>query len=143
MTDSALSELISTLFLMVRIIAGYPEPESHPQVLFMPQAEIAEAICGQPCPVRAAYVRDTGILFDDTFDLENDEFARSVLLHELVHVLQDRDGAFADIPACLRQTVREREAYWAQQEYLYRKRQPVMAGLFNSMRFWPKCAIEP
>jgi len=66
-----------------------------------------------------------GIYIDEAFDLTNDEFAKSVLLHELVHHLQRVSGTFQKMPsACDRWYAAEREAYIIQNRYLEHAHDP-------------------
>ena len=116
-TDS-LEQILTTLFLVIESIAGYPVPDTHPTVEALPQAEIAEIVCGRPCMVRAVYLTNRGVLIDDTLDFQRDTFGQSVLAHELVHYLQDKNGAFSDMTPCKRQSALEHEAYWVQDEYM-------------------------
>ena len=59
----------------------------------------------------------------------NDVRARSVLLHEMVHYLQDLHGRFADSRPCVRFLLREREAYAVQNRYLGRYSEPRDHGM--------------
>jgi hypothetical protein len=59
------------------------------------------------------------VYIDEAFDLAGSEYARSVLLHELVHHVQRVSGRFQAIPsACDRWYAAEREAYRIQNTYL-------------------------
>jgi hypothetical protein len=60
------------------------------------------------------------VLLNAGLDLDQPR-GRSVLLHELVHFLQDRTGRFAELPACERHRLRESEAYAVQNRYLRRE----------------------
>ena len=126
--------VLLTLFMLIKSIAGYPVPEEWPDIHRMPVAEIAERVCGAPCPIRAAYIAGEGVLIDEELDLVMDAFGQSVLLHELVHVAQDESGAFSQMPACRRYSEREYEAYWVQDEYLRRVTGSGLPGLFHGNR---------
>ena len=141
--DGPISEaLLVTLFMFIESIAGYPPPVERPEIHRLPVEAIAERVCGRPCRVRAAYISGEGILIDDSLDIEQHAFAQSVLLHELVHAAQDRDGAFSDLPDCRRHTQREYEAYWVQGEYLQRTVGSSFDGLDNGDRLRPRCFDE-
>lgn len=130
------------MFLVIRLIAGYSLPDHHPQVTQLPQQEIAARVCDWACPVRAVYISGTGVLIDAALDLERDPFAQSVLVHELVHFLQDTNGTFSQFPPCKRISEREREAYWIQDEYLLRLSGNGLTGMHYSNRFMRPC-IDP
>jgi hypothetical protein len=49
-------------------------------------------------------------------------WARGILLHELVHFLQQENGAFAERPGCDAWSPREQEAYRIQYEWLWAHR---------------------
>jgi hypothetical protein len=89
-----------------------------PEVTRVEQSEIARIVCGRPCSARAVYLPGRGILFDAALDPVADAYARSILLHELVHHVQEREARFSDLPECRRWTAREQEAYGIQRRYL-------------------------
>ncbi len=49
--------------------------------------------------------------------IDESEFAHSLLVHELVHYLQDVSGKY-DSHSCIDSVAREREAYHIQNEYI-------------------------
>jgi len=138
----SLEQILTTLFLVIESIAGYPVPAAHPTVEALPQAEIAEIVCGRPCLVRAVYLKDRGVLIDETLDVQRDTFGQSVLAHELVHYLQDKNGAFSDMPPCKRQSELEHEAYWVQDEYMHQATGEGIMAMHYSNRLWPRCFDE-
>lgn len=140
-TDS-LEYILTTLFLVIESIAGYPVPDTHPTVEALPQAEIAEIVCGGPCMVRAVYLTSRGVLIDDTLDFQRDTFGQSVLAHELVHYLQDKNGAFSDMTPCKRQSALEHEAYWVQDEFMRQATGKGLIAMHYSNRLWPRCFDE-
>ena len=80
-----------------------------------------------PCPVYGWYPRSGTVYLDGALDLDHDLFARSVLVHELVHVLQDqRDHARAPYD-CATWQDREREALRVQYRWLERQEAPAEA----------------
>ncbi len=140
-TDS-LEQILTTLFLVIESIAGYPVPDAHPSVEAMPQTEIADIVCGRPCNVRAVYLKDRGVLIDETIEFQRDAFGQSVLAHELVHYLQDKNGAFSDMTPCKRQSALEHEAYWVQDEYMRQATGNGLIAMHYSNRLWPRCFDE-
>jgi len=89
-----------------------------PDVHRVSHAQLEAMACHSSCRVRAFYVPHLGVFLDDDLDVENDEFAKSVLLHELVHHVQASLGKYDnDIPCRARQRS-EMEAYSIQNDYL-------------------------
>jgi hypothetical protein len=108
------------LFAAIRLVSAYPSPVVLPEVHALTQPEIQRRLCeGRPCRVKAYYHPDSGIIVDESLDLQNDAFDRSILLHELVHHLQKTTGKFEIITSfCSRRISEEIEAYEIQNRYL-------------------------
>ena len=119
MDQASLSHLVADLFTTIQLLSGYPAVDTQPEIHLLPQAVIAEKVCHKPCGVRAYYRPEWGVLLDETLDVESDPYARSILLHELVHHVQAFRGRFDAMPsACARWNAAEAEAYRLQNEYL-------------------------
>jgi hypothetical protein len=113
------------LLASIHTLSGYPAARDLPEIHRLPLAQIQQRFCSGPCRVQAYYKPDEGVFIDEAFDLANDEFARSVLLHELVHHAQRVSGKFQKIPSeCDRWYAAEREAYDIQNQYLEHARDP-------------------
>jgi len=132
-------QLIVTFLLLIESVLGYPPPDGIPSVTRLPAAVLAERICGAPCPVRAAFIADEGILIDDALDLDNDAYARSIFVHELVHAVQHANGTHAAMRPCQRHAAREYEAYAVQDAYLRRRTGNGVLGIQKGNRMWPRC----
>jgi len=117
---SALVSLLAELFTAIRLLSGYPAPAAFPDVVALPAIEIQRRLCdGRPCHIKAYYHPDSGVVIDDSLDLRNDPFDRSILLHELVHHMQKTTGKFEDVrDFCVRRVSEEFEAYEIQNRYL-------------------------
>jgi hypothetical protein len=117
---STLISLLAELFTAIRLLSGYPAPATFPEVIALPTAEIQRRLCdGRPCHIKAYYHPDTGVVVDDSLDLRNDPFDRSILLHELVHHMQKTTGKFEVLTNfCTRRVSEEFEAYEIQNRYL-------------------------
>jgi hypothetical protein len=89
-----------------------------PELVRVEQSEIAQIVCGRPCSARAVYLPDRGILFDLALDPVSDVYARSILLHEMVHHVQESAARFSELSECRRWMAREQEAYGIQRRYL-------------------------
>jgi hypothetical protein len=119
MDSLALASLALQLLASIHSISGYPVNQALPEIQRIPLAELQARFCKGPCRVQAYYKPDEGIVIDEAFDLAEDEFARSVLLHELVHHAQRVSGKFQRIPSeCDRWYAAEHEAYMIQNRYL-------------------------
>lgn len=112
------SGLLGVLLAFVTAQLDERAPVPVPQVTRLEQSEIARIVCGRPCLARAVYLPDRGILLDATLDPVADPYARSILLHELVHHVQETAARFAQLPECRRWAAREQEAYGIQRRYL-------------------------
>jgi hypothetical protein len=90
-----------------------------PELLNVPHERIEELNCGgDKCAALAVYRSGEGIYIDDALKPETDIFARSVLLHELVHYVQDVSNELASAEPCDRWYRREQEAYAIQKRFL-------------------------
>jgi hypothetical protein len=120
MGEASLSSLVVELFTTIQLLTGYPVPETAPEIHIVPHAVIEEKICRSQCRrIKAFYHPDWGVYVDDSLDLSGDAFARSILLHELVHHVQRVAGAYEMRPeSCERRNAEEREAYLVQNKYL-------------------------
>lgn len=120
MDQSALVSLMVELFAAIRFLSAYPAPAVLPEVHSVPQAEIQRRLCAsRPCRIKAFYHPDWGVIVDETLDIHNDPFDRSILLHELVHHLQKTTGKFEVVASfCSRRISEELEAYDIQNRYL-------------------------
>ena len=120
MDQSSLSSLVVELFTTIQLLAGYPVPQSGPEIHVVAHAVIEEKICRSKCGrIKAFYHPDWGVYLDESLNLADDGFDRSILLHELVHHVQHSAGAFEMLPSdCERRNAEEQEAYRLQNKYL-------------------------
>lgn len=116
----ALREWIERLFATAAVLGGYPPAAPPPLVTVIAQAELSARVCGGSCAVKGAFIPGQGLFIISELGIETDPQDRSVLLHELVHYLQELNGRYADETACNRFRDRELEAYRLQDEYLSR-----------------------
>ena len=125
MGTEALSTIVAALFATMLEISGDsvtpriadpPLPEIHR----VPRSQVESMTCGKPCAISAIFVPHLGIFIDSELDVQNDNYARSVLLHELVHHAQSLAAKFEDMGPCEAWRWSEREAYAIQNAYLER-----------------------
>lgn len=120
MDVSSLTSLLVELFTAIRLLSGYPSPDVLPQIHRVSVAEMQQKICGgRACSVRAFYHPEWGVYVDEALDIQNNAFDRSILVHELVHHLQNTTGRFESMSNfCIRRNAEELEAYGIQNSYL-------------------------
>ena len=125
MTDA---QLLPALLSALDQLSKYPRPSTRPERHRLPSSELQKLICGGPCAALAVYRPGEGIFLDDKLKPEIRLFDRSVLLHELVHYLQDLNNQHADMKPCSRWYHREQEAYAIQKNFLIIVGSPVRVG---------------
>jgi len=125
------AELLAVLLSWASHLTSYSYPESPPDYRIEDHAFFVEHACGgrEKCPVSAWYNNDGIIYLDSRLGDWQDPVVRSVIVHELVHYLQDLSGRYAS-DDCEDRLKREREAYSVQRTYLNR-----IAGRFAAT--WP------
>ncbi|HTS51889.1 MAG TPA: DUF6647 family protein [Burkholderiales bacterium] len=113
-----LEPVLRSLFAAISLLSDYQAPETLPPVFQVPQPLIEAKICDDPCSVSAAYVPREGVFLAENLDPVDEPWDRSVLLHELVHSLQQGHPKFARLTGCERERAKEEEAYAIQNAYL-------------------------
>lgn len=115
----AMEDLLPSLMEAIDHLSKYTVPDSLPPVHRVPHEKIEQLTCGgEQCAALAAYISGEGIYIDAALKPETDIFARSVLLHELVHYVQDVSNELASAEPCRRWYRREQEAYAIQKAFL-------------------------
>ena len=112
--------LAKTLMRDIEHLSRYWASKRLPTISVVSQNELNQVICKKPCAVRAAYIPGRGVLLADTLDPVNEALDRSILVHELVHFLQEVNNRYSELTPCKRWFQREHEAYAVQNQYLYR-----------------------
>lgn len=112
------------------LLTGYEDPGGYPDISFATPAELSEMICpGVPngCGIRGVY-HDGQIWLSNEFELKTDPYARSILVHEFTHWLQDmnNDYTFYGYEGCEQANQREVEAYGVQNAYLRQAEQSAI-----------------
>lgn len=144
-----LEALVAKLMVTANVLAGYPVPAVPPTVSFAPDRELAAIACRGKCQahglLNGLFLPERGIVLSDRLDPVRDVRARAILLHEIVHHLQELNGRFAERPACERHFLREREAYAVENRYLARHNEPPNQGWLLLVQGGGllRCAHEP
>lgn len=125
------TELLAVLLSWASHLTSYTYPGTPPQYSIEDHSFFVENVCGgeEKCNVSAWYNNDGVIYLDKRLGDWEDPVVRSVIVHELVHYLQDLSGRYAN-DDCEDRLRREREVYSVQRTYLNR-----IAGRFAAT--WP------
>lgn len=141
MEAAVLKTLIASLLAWIHVQAGYALPGDQPEIIFVPHPVLERMACTEPCPILGLYPDDGVIYLDEELALETNACAQSVLLHELVHYVQDVGGSFADEEPMMRWQLREIEARNIQNMFLMRHGRRFLFGQFVASRAFvgPTC----
>ncbi len=120
MSADALRETVAALVMWLASHTSFAVLETSPQITFIEQAALAERVCGRPCDIVAwtPYDPPDLVYLSEDMNPVTDICDRAVLLHEIVHLLQQRDGRFADLDAATLKHRREMEALLIQNNFL-------------------------
>lgn len=113
-----MQDLVPELLTAIDRLSKYGVPDEPPPVYRVPHETIEQFACGTKCAALAVYRSGEGIYLDESLNPETNIFARSVLLHELVHYVQDLSNELAEARLCERWYRREQEAYALQKRFL-------------------------
>ena len=122
------AELMPALVAALDQISKYHRLVALPEIIRVPHERIEEIVCRKKCAALAVYRPGEGIYLDDSLKPETSLFDRSILLHELVHYVQDMSGAHGDMKPCMRWYQREQEAYAIQKVFLGMTGSPTRVG---------------
>jgi hypothetical protein len=122
------AELVPALMNAIFQLSRYPRAVGVPEINRIPHDRLQQLVCGAPCPALATYRPGEGIYLDEKLKPETSPFDRSVLLHELVHYVQEMNDAHAALKPCSRWYYREQEAYAIQKTFLIAVGSPVRVG---------------
>ncbi len=119
MGAAQMDSLVAVLLAWIHAMAGYAVPDTAPRVEFVQPRLIADIMCdGQPkCPVLAMYLHGNTIFLDDRLDVYGNDYHTSILLHELVHYVQQQSGRFTESD-CESWIKEEEEAFRIQAAWL-------------------------
>jgi len=125
-----MSELYATLMSWAVTLSGYPAPAEPPTIVTEPHSFFVERACnGKECKVLGWYAGGRNLYIDESLDPEQNLFASSIVIHEMVHYLQSvargddvlqGGAAFNVTPSCRQLVHWEFEAYAVQREYIMR-----------------------
>lgn len=117
-----IATLVANLLAWICATTGYPVPATQPTVEFVRPQVIRERMCeGKECSVGAMYLRGELIYMDRRLKPHWNVYDAAVLLHELVHYVQEKSGGFG-AHDCKTWLVQERQAYTLQAAWLRERR---------------------
>ena len=122
------AELMPALVSALDQLSKYHRPVALPEVIRVSHERIEAMVCKAKCGALATYQPGAGIYLDERLQPETDLFDRSILLHELVHYVQDMSGEHGDVRPCMRWYQREQEAYAIQKIFLFITGSPTRVG---------------
>lgn len=122
------AELMPALVSALDQLSKYHRPVVMPEVIRVPHERIEAIVCNAKCGALAAYRPGEGIYLDERLKPETELFDRSILLHELVHYVQDMNDEHGDMRPCMRWYQREQEAYAIQKIFLFMTGSPTRVG---------------
>lgn len=134
------ASLLAVLLSWAAQLSGYPYPHTVPSLQYRSHEFFVKQACGgsEPCRVAAWYDDKKIIYLDDRITNLRDPMVRSLLVHEMVHYLQDLSGKYKSAD-CHTRVLREQQAYAAQRLYLNQ-----VAGVFASLwPVYPSCSNMP
>ena len=138
-----MTDLYAALLSWAITLSGYPPPAEPPVVVRKPHEFFVQQACnGQECKVLGWYAGGKNVYIDERLDPQNNLFASSIVVHEMVHYLQGvarGDGApgsgaaFSETPTCEQSVHWEHEAYAVQRQYIlqYGTYLPVGASMLH------------
>lgn len=110
-----MNDIIAALITWAVMQTGYSLPAEPPTIRYLPTHEFAKQVCphGAQCSVKGYYADGSGtiVLHEVMRDLVQNRRARAMLVHEIVHYLQDYSGRWEGEKTCQIWVEREREAY--------------------------------
>ena len=116
-----MNDLYAVLLSWAVTLTGYQMPANPPEVVKVPHSYLIEKACGgRECKVLGWFPPGERVYIDERLDPRDNLFASSILLHEMVHFLQQESGKYDKKYSCDKAMELEREAYGAQGEYLTR-----------------------
>lgn len=136
-------ELSKYLLRTASQLSKYRVPEVLPMVSRISRKQLDRLACGEAatkCGVSAMYEPTHGILFSEELQPEKNLFHRSILLHEMVHYMQELGHSMSTSAACERWYQRELEAYAIQKLYLQSIQSPARVA-YSGAR--PTCDAQP
>ena len=107
-----INELIVALLLWITSHTEYKNPIKYPSIEFIEQKELSQLACKMDCEILAYTPLEPKykIYLSNKLDPLNDICHRGILMHEIIHVLQEEQGVFSDYELRTKKHMREMDA---------------------------------
>ena len=107
-----INELIVALLFWITSHTDYKNPIKHPAIEFIEQKELSQLACKTDCEILAYTPLEPKykIFLSNKLDPLNDICHRGILMHEIIHVLQEEQGVFSDYESRTKKHMREMDA---------------------------------
>jgi Mlc titration factor MtfA (ptsG expression regulator) len=112
-----MGEVYAVLFSWALTLSGYPLAPQ-PEIVFKPHQYFVDTACkgSKNCMVIGWFSGGDVVYIDDNIDINGNQIAASIVVHEYAHYLQYRNGE--PHGTCKEKIELERKAYGIQKEYL-------------------------
>lgn len=143
-----MNDLLAALMSWAVHLSGYPAPDHLPEVVLVSHAELVHAACADhECKVQGWFPPGERIYLDQRLAPLDSTYSSAVVVHEMVHYLQQRSGHFMrtrNTADCDQVMAMEHEAYQAQRDFFvsYGVYQPVGTALHATANCTP-AAVSP
>ena len=116
-----MTELYAALMSWAVTLSGYTLPVDAPEIVMVPHGILVDRACaGRECRVVGWFPPGRTIYVDERLNPNEDLFASSIIVHEMVHYLQQESRKYGQPYTCEALITMEREAYAVQREYFIR-----------------------
>ena len=107
-----INELIVALLFWITSHTDYKNPIKYPAVEFIEQKKLSQLACKTDCEILAYTPLEPKykIFLSNKLDPLNDICHRGILMHEIIHVLQEEQGVFSDYELRTKKHMREMDA---------------------------------
>ena len=107
-----LNELIVALLLWITTHTDYKDPKKLPVVNFIEQKKLSQMACGRECEILALTPDNPKytIYLSKKLSPMNDICHRGILLHEIIHILQEDQNIFTNYDMKTKKHLREMDA---------------------------------
>ena len=107
-----INELIVALLFWITSHTDYNNPIKYPAIEFIEQKKLSQLACKTDCEILAYTPLEPKykIFLSNKLDPLNDICHRGILLHEIIHVLQEEQGVFSDYDLRTKKHMREMDA---------------------------------
>ncbi len=132
-----MNDLLAVLMSWAVNLSGYPAPNQMPEVVMLSHAEMVHAACNdQECQVLGWFPPGQRIYLDDRLLPLDRTYSSAVVVHEMVHYLQQGSGRFVHAREgdCEEIMAMEYQAYQVQRDFFtqYGVYQPIGTSLHAS-----------